>query len=431
MKKRILLAIATAVGLWVSCTESADKGSKWLSVERTSYEAVNPEGEVISIPVQCRDKWTATANSTWCLPYNTQGSNGDMLTLQATANITGQERTATVTLSAEGEQVTIELRQSTATTTSAEEYHYTLPVVFHVLYENSDNPLEYADPSRLYTILEAVNRLYGDRNDGEIDLNVSFVPAEIGPDGKALDTPGVEYIRWPWSYPISCTDFMSESTGRYTDYIWDPNLYVNIMLYTFEQTDGESDILGISHMPYSVQGTDAPEGLNEVGRTFLQKSNLLYPYSVSINNRYLYASSASDNIISTLAHELGHYLGLYHVFAESEDGEQNLCIDSDYCTDTPTYNRTEYMLWVLTTAQDASFAVQAQRVNCQSGESYTSRNIMDYAYGYTDSFTSQQRERVRYVLSHSPLIPGPKVYTTAGVRTAGEGKLQLPIRTMK
>ena len=155
---------------------------------------------------------------------------------------------------------------------------------------------------------------------------------------------------------------MSESTGRYTDYIWDPNLYVNIMLYTFEQTDGESDILGISHMPYSVQGTDAPEGLNEVGRTFLQKSNLLYPYSVSINNRYLYASSASDNIISTLAHELGHYLGLYHVFAESEDGEQNLCIDSDYCTDTPTYNRTEYMLWVLTTAQDASFAVQAQRL---------------------------------------------------------------------
>ena len=89
------------------------------------------------------------------------------------------------------------------------------------------------------------------------------------------------------------------------------------------------------------------------------------------------------------------------------------------------------MLWVLTTAQDASFAVQAQRVDCQSGESYTSRNIMDYAYGYTDSFTSQQRERVRYVLSHSPLIPGPKVYTTAGVRTAGKGKLQLPIRTMK
>ena len=165
MKKKILLAIATAVGLWVSCTESADKGSKWLSVERTSYEAVNPEGEVISIPVQCRDKWTATANSTWCLPYNTQGSNGDMLILQATANITGEERTATVTLSAEGEQVTIELRQSTVTTASAEEYHYTLPVVFHVLYENSANPLEYAAPSRLYTILEAVNRLYADRND--------------------------------------------------------------------------------------------------------------------------------------------------------------------------------------------------------------------------------------------------------------------------
>lgn len=48
----------------------------------------------------------------------------------------------------------------------------------------------------------------------------------------------------------------------------------------------------------------------------------------------------------TLAHELGHYLGLHHVFAEEKNdkGYTSIddCQDTDYCEDTPSYNILEY-----------------------------------------------------------------------------------------
>jgi hypothetical protein len=34
---------------------------------------------------------------------------------------------------------------------------------------------------------------------------------------------------------------------------------------------------------------------------------------------------------------------------------------------------------------------------------------MDYAYTEANRFTPQQAARIRYVLEHSPYIPGPKV----------------------
>ena len=34
---------------------------------------------------------------------------------------------------------------------------------------------------------------------------------------------------------------------------------------------------------------------------------------------------------------------------------------------------------------------------------------MDYYYGYRDRITPDQRTRIRHVLDHRPLIPGPKI----------------------
>ena len=36
---------------------------------------------------------------------------------------------------------------------------------------------------------------------------------------------------------------------------------------------------------------------------------------------------------------------------------------------------------------------------------FISYNIMDYAISYSNQFTQNQRERIRHVLSYSPLIP--------------------------
>lgn len=47
--------------------------------------------------------------------------------------------------------------------------------------------------------------------------------------------------------------------------------------------------------------------------------------------------------------------------------------------------------------------------DCETGEEFRSTNIMDYAYTEANRFTPQQAARIRYVLEHSPYIPGPKV----------------------
>ena len=49
------------------------------------------------------------------------------------------------------------------------------------------------------------------------------------------------------------------------------------------------------------------------------------------------------------------------------------------------------------------------REDCETGEEFRSTNIMDYAYTEANRFTPQQAARIRYVLEHSPYIPGPKV----------------------
>ena len=55
---------------------------------------------------------------------------------------------------------------------------------------------------------------------------------------------------------------------------------------------------------------------------------------------------------------------------------------------------------------------------------------MDYEISYADRLTNDQRNRIRHVLTYSPLTPGPKK-GTADTRNVVEGKLDLPMVIMK
>ena len=133
----------------------------------------------------------------------------------------------------------------------------------------------------------------------------------------------------------------------------------------------------------------------------------------------------------TLAHELGHYLGLRHVF--SEGGTTSMCTDTDYCKDTKSYNKQEYDSkcdYIYENEREKyTFKNLVKRTGCD-GIEFISYNIMDYAISYSNQFTQNQRERIRHVLSYSPLIPGPKK-GDIDTRALNEGPLDLPIRTIK
>ena len=328
---------------------------------------------------------------------------------------------------------------------TGDDYDYHLPVIFHVFYKDSKNPKQYISSTRLKELLSNVNELYqGNVYNISLDtiesenIHVLFELAEKDANGKKLSTPGVEYIKINED-SIDCEDFMNSKT--YAKYSWNQNDYINVMVYSFKNTDHTSVTLGISNIPYKVAGYPDIEGLTNSKNYPLNKPGS-FPYCVSLNAIYVdkkyegtryttdkhqqnYQYNTADPN-ATLAHELGHYLGLFHTFSEkagkkdkSEAADDD--DDSDYCEDTPSYNRIAYGKWLTQYMEEArkinkdtAFTVKqlAKRTNTK-GKEWQADNLRDYSICYSTGFTPDQAYRMRQVLYYSPLIPGPKKARTS------------------
>lgn len=323
---------------------------------------------------------------------------------------------------------------------TGDDYVYHLPIIFHVFYKDKNNKQQYISSARLKKILSNVNELFqGNVYNQQLDtiasenIHVQFELAERDENGKKLAIPGVEYIKINED-SINCNDFMKSKS--YAKYSWNQNDYINVMVYTFKNTEAGYVTLGISNLPYQVKGYPQIEGLED-GRNYPLSKPGSYPYCVSLNAAYVaeqyegtrYTTDKNSHNYSyntadpnaTLAHELGHYLGLLHTFSEKadDDGNQDAADDdddSDYCTDTKSYNRIAYNTWLtqyIAAAKrinpDTAFTVKqiAKRTNTR-GEEWEADNLMDYSICYSMRFTPEQAHRMRQVLYYSPLIPGPK-----------------------
>lgn len=406
------------------------------TLSQNSFTDVPPEGKSLSLDIHTSGEWTATSlNKDWCNVTPSKGTGDATIQIEVMGNIS-KDRTGTVVIYCNGTQTNIDIVQKAVP--AGQELTYRIPVIFHVLYKDQSDPHQYITANRIKQVLAKVNQYYDGQTiaaggDAGQDINLDFYLPETDEAGNPLETPGVEYIAWN-EMPIDCENFMVSNSSKILNQLWNMNKYINVMLYNFSEVNG-SLILGISHLPLSVEGPNYLEGLQSVKYDRLENSNLGYPHCVSINSLYFdqdtpagYYNAADANV--TLAHELGHYLGLHHAFDEDENAQETgglstACIDSDYCPDTPSYNRYAYQMMLAEYYKN--FSMEAfERENCQTGTTFTSYNLMDYEISYADRFTPNQRERMRHVLEYSPLIPGPK--RTASTRSvAPQGVLDIPI----
>ena len=245
-----------------------------------------------------------------------------------------------------------------------------LPVVFHFI--NTDNykslaPGLISATNRLFsnTGISSVDVLRGGDNANKVNTYVKFSLASTAPAGESLDGPGIHVIQ-AGNGTITLSRMQQLARENY----WNPNKYINIFVgagngWAFAGNAQLATLLG-------VELAGAPSVDTEPNDP--------------IYNRVFLNANGGGMSVGTLAHELGHLLGLHHMF------EVGCSLEGDYVTDTYAYNNPNGAF--LNVTEDCL------------GNSFSKDNLMDYG-GVERVFTYGQRERVRLVIDKGLFIPTP------------------------
>lgn len=248
-----------------------------------------------------------------------------------------------------------------------------IPVVFHIIHSGEalgagTNIPEARIKTQIRILNEDYRRKAGTRGFNTMsqgaDAQIEFVLASTTPDGVASN--GIVRINgnktsWRLDEQASLKEISRWSSGKYLN-IWICNL---------------ETYLGYSSFPT----TDLLEGLPS------QTDSLLD--GVILNYKYVGESPLSSiyNLGRSATHEIGHYLGLVHVWG---DGNED-CGSTDYCNDTP-----------VTAA--ANYGCPTEKNSCpdKTGNDMI-QNYLDYTNdACMNTFTRDQVARMRTVLQHSP-----------------------------
>ncbi len=256
---------------------------------------------------------------------------------------------------------------------------YRIPIVVHVLHLGE--PLgegHNLSRARIESQIQVLNQDFrrqagtpgfNDHPDGA-DARIEFVLAKTAPDGTS--TEGIVRVDMTQvENPVP--------SGAHFDYFafysyWDPALYLNI--WSIPLPGLEDVFLGQATGP----DTDLPGGdLFIAGEPTRAEG-------VHINSAHFGISNASQlhGMGRTATHEVGHYLGLLHLWGDGN------CETNDFCEDTPPVSKhTQGCSGPAPKACDGQLAMV--------------ENYMDFTPdACMHVFTNDQIARMHYVLENSP-----------------------------
>ncbi|MEZ4827180.1 MAG: M43 family zinc metalloprotease [Bacteroidia bacterium] len=255
----------------------------------------------------------------------------------------------------------------------------TIPVIVHVIHNGepvgSGTNISWTQiASQIDVLNEDYRRIlgtpgYNSHPDGA-DIEIEFCLATIDPDSNSLAEQGVERIHrndLALNAPPYTVGYCKANIQPQT--FWDPNRYMNIWT-----VDLANDYLGYAQLPNASTLSDlatsygpaSTDGVVIRPTSFGRTGNLVAPYDKG----------------RTLTHEIGHWLGLWHIW-----GDGNCSVD-DYCSDTPT-------------AEGPNYGCPVNHFSCGSRD--MSENYMDYTDDYCmNIFTNCQKIRMRTVMDNSP-----------------------------
>ena len=200
-----------------------------------------------------------------------------------------------------------------------------IPVVFHVLYSNSDENLSEA---QLQSQIDVLNKDFRATNAEIVEGKVPNVWSDRVGDSK-LEFYLNRTIRVQIASTAStCSDDgnMKVSASGGSSGL-DPSIYLNI--WTCDLSD--EGLLGYAYFPCLLGG-----GSEYLDGVVLTSGSV---GSIDYDDGTFYFTSSSYNEGRTGTHEVGHYLNLHHVWGSSE----GFCDDTeDYVSDTPAQSGPNY-----------------------------------------------------------------------------------------
>ncbi len=245
---------------------------------------------------------------------------------------------------------------------------YNIPCVFHIVYENSSQNISDAQVlSQLQVLNEDFKRLNADTVNTLSEfrpvassVEVNFCLAQQDPNGNP--TTGINRYNitgGPWT----STDFDAQVKPQT---VWNSSEYLNIWVANL------NGLLGYAQFPNNsgLAGMPTNGGGANTDGIVLQYTSVGRPPANPFTN--------NNNLGRTATHEVGHYLGLRHIWGDGG------CSASDYCNDTPD-------------SDQANYGCQLTRVSCGSLDMV--QNYMDYSRdNCMNLFTRDQRTRMITVM---------------------------------
>lgn len=257
-----------------------------------------------------------------------------------------------------------------------EEAVYTIPVVVHIIHRGEQEGVGTNIPyEQVLDQIRILNEDYRRQNPDTIntpgifqpvaaDTRIEFVLAQQDPNG--FPTNGIVRVRGNReSYGLSAASTLSELS------FWPSEFYLNIWVAPLSP-----GLLGYASFPVS----DVLEGLEDaVDNPATDGVVINYQYFGSIGN------ASSQSLGRTTTHEIGHFLGLRHIWGDPVG--QDPCEEDDYVEDTPL-QATE------------TTGCPDEKTSC--GNINMIQNYMDYTDdACMNIFTEDQKTRMRIVLENS------------------------------
>lgn len=276
---------------------------------------------------------------------------------------------------------------------------YQIPVVFHIVHNIPDQNL--AD-SVVYSQLEVLNEDYRRQNANAIetraeflpvaaDVGIEFVLAEHDPQGNPTDgivrveTDRENFEMDLFSEENTLDEVKFSATGG-SD-AWDTESYLNIWVCNISG-GFLGQIFGLAYPP-----ADVPNWPEEMAAPSAGAEGVIIHFTTLGRNNpaHMLDDVEGNDQGRTLVHEVGHYLGLRHIWGDATPFVGDGCAEDDGFADTPNCVAAD------------NFQCNHQANTCvDEPEDFVDmvENYMDYSPDLCmNMFTQEQADMMRFVLT--------------------------------